>query len=347
MLVRRELHLELEIMKWLAILALAVSIAIMLTGRATGEVATMPEPDPLPASIDEWSKPMNPVTDTQPATTVDMPGGIERTVDDGIDATMQIWQALAHQQDGELQKAIDIWEKAKLPPASEVWRHIAIGAAHLQMVEMDEAAKELFAARSADSENAVVHYYIGMLRLVQAEWADQPFDAGGPAPTRLIAYPDPAFHPNTEELYKMAAVAHLERAVELAPYVEPLQPLVPVQWGVPQPYELAMPVVPPTVGDLLTSIGADRFEAKAHNVLSYLYLERGLLEEAEQHMDDAARGGLSNVNVYSDLGAKYEQEGRHTDAARAYAKQMAHGRGLSLPAQRMIENLRKAVIEIW
>ena len=48
---------------------------------------------------------------------------------------------------------------------------------------------------------------------------------------------------------------------------------------------------------------------------------------------------------YDDLGENYQEQGRHLDAFRAYAKSAAHGDGLVRPLGKMIENLRDAFSE--
>ena len=100
------------------------------------------------------------------------------------------------------------------------------------------------------------------------------------------------------------------------------------------------------MGDLLLAVSADNFEAKSHNMLSYLYLERGSLETAESHMDHAAIGGLTVIG-YGDLGEAYAEVGQHMDAARAYVKAMEHSPHKIEPARKAWDNLRDAWQELW
>ena len=76
----------------------------------------------------------------------------------------------------------------------------------------------------------------------------------------------------------------------------------------------------PTAGDLLLALDAEEFDGKAHNTLGCLFLERGSLELAERHLDDAVQSRLDVVYGYRDLGDEYRACGRHADAMRAYLK---------------------------
>ena len=96
-------------------------------------------------------------------------------------------------------------------------------------------------------------------------------------------------------MYELAATLDFERAIELACALQLDEAIVPDRFPTSSALE-------PTVGDLLLALGADNFQAKAHNTLGYLFLKRGALEPAEQHMDDAVQGGLDVVYGYRDLG---------------------------------------------
>jgi hypothetical protein len=146
-------------------------------------------------------------------------------------------------------------------------------------------------------------------------------------------------------MYKMVAGVHFERAIELASRVRSDKPLVPTWWGMPDEYELTMPVTPPTVDDLLGAIGADNFAGKSHHVLSGLHLQLGRLRQAEEHMDAANATGIATGHSFIELGKRYEATGQHTDAARAFLKAVGPEAGSVLPAKRALQNLHRALLD--
>ena len=333
MLVRQHVneHAEWELLKWMVLIALACVIALgVLTSVAGGADLNQVdrEPQPLPTGVedeqfDRWATGSSRFEAPPPK----------------ADLAMQVWQALELQHSQKYDAAITVWRTLDLPCETTAWKQVALGQAYLATGEMDSAAEALFEAKDLESDNPVVHYFLGLLRLEQAyvaeEWQD---DVGLPGPT-LVAYKPMDVAPNTKSMYQLSATMELEEAIKLAPDVWADQPLVPADW----PTRAALA---PTVGDLLLAVSADNFEAKAHNMLSYLYLERGLLETAEGHMDSASNGGLKVIG-YADLGDKYAEAGEHTDAARAYVKAMKHSPDKVTPARKAWDNLCDAWRELW
>ncbi len=100
----------------------------------------------------------------------------------------------------------------------------------------------------------------------------------GPPAIMLIAMPQVV--PNSKSMYELAAMQELEKAVELSSNVDLQAALAPYA-TVPGDTEL-LPVVTPTVGDLLMALGADRFPARAHNMLGALCTDHGQLERLKR-----------------------------------------------------------------
>jgi tetratricopeptide (TPR) repeat protein len=255
------------------------------------------------------------------------------------DLAIRVWQALELQHNQKYDQAITAWQGVDLPSDTSVWKQVALGQAYLATGEMDSAAEVLFEAKDLQSDNPVVHYFLGLLRLEQAYVADEWYDAVGPSGQTFVAFNPTDVAPNSKSMYQLSATMEFEEAIKLAPDVWADQPLVPTDW----PTRAALA---PTVGDLLLAVSADNFEAKAHNMLSYLYLERGLLETSEGHMDSAAMGGLKVIG-YTDLGEKYAEAGQRMDAARAHVKAMKHSPNKVEPARKAWDNLRDAWQELW
>ena len=122
----------------------------------------------------------------------------------------------------------------------------------------------------------------------------------------------PHARPNTQGMYRVIAIAELERAIAAAPNVVTHVPLLPAAWT-------AEPEHCPTVDDVLQAIGAANFELQAHHMLGGLFLDDGRYELAEYHLDAVADDGTQTVFGYEELADRYAGLGRHLDAARAYA----------------------------
>ncbi len=329
MLVRQQVqtHTEWELLKWAILVALASAIALGILTSVAGAVGkrAADAPATLPAAIEQWASPMGTEAfDTEQPT---------------VDVGWQVWQALELQHNQHYDAAITAWLRVEMPCETQVWKQVALGQAYLATGEIEDASEALLRAYDLHAGNPVVHYFLGLLRLEQAYVANEWLDAVGPRRAALVTFPPSFIVPNTKSMYQFAAAMELEEALRLAPDLWADEPLVANDGA-------ARVALEPTVGDLLLAVGADKFEAKAHNMLSYLYLERDALEMAEEHMDAAALGGLPIIG-YVDLAERYVELGQHTDAARAYLKAMKDSPDKVGPARKAWENLRQAWQELW
>jgi tetratricopeptide (TPR) repeat protein len=248
----------------------------------------------LPADIERWASPLN------------EPGLAE-------DVATSIWRAIDLHHRGEGEQAVAVWKRIQLPPETEVWSLVALADTYLASGELAQAGEVLAVAKERAAENAVVHYYLGLLRLGQSQFAEEWYDAVMPGRTRLAAWTSPDVAPNTRSMYQLAAIQEFEAAIDGAPDVWFDQPLVPAQTPTSAMFE-------PTVRDLLLALRSENFVAKSHNALGCLFLDRGSLELAEEHMDEAAAGGVAVLYGYSDLAEEYVRAGQRWDAIRAYLK---------------------------
>jgi tetratricopeptide (TPR) repeat protein len=238
------------------------------------------------------------------------------TANEGFDA-LTLWQVLKSHRAGDLCDAIVRWQNITLPAESEVWRQIALGSAHLESGNLEQATQNLEAAEKLDVKNPIVHYFLGMSRLEQASMAIDYYDSTGMDSTQMVAQP---LVPHPKLLYELAGMMELEIAVKLSKDYDTTAPLAPADWTVPLRYQLDMPMMTPTVGDLLEALGAENYVGRAHSVLGYMYLDRDSLEQAEQHMDSAAGSGIDREIGYRDLARKYRLLGREFDARRVLLK---------------------------
>lgn len=332
MFAHRQLHLNLatgEVLKWIIILTLASILAALAARLAAGSEPTTSADRPalLPTAIDDWARPMG--SDALSRPTAEVPA----------DAAQRVWVILAAQKQSNFEQALAEWPLAPITCDAEAWRHIGLAQAALGLRDLNGASKSLEMALTLEPENAVAHYFRGILLLEQAAAAGEWYDAlEPPTNARLISWTGTAQPTLTKSMYQLAARMEFEQALEMAggvPYDLPL-----VMAGAP-----SASAVEPTVRDLLIAVGAENFEGKAHNLLGYLLIERGEGQAAEQHLDSAAALGQPMLYGYDDLGALYQRQHDHLAAVRAYLKTMAHGGGVVRPSNRILDNLREAVID--
>jgi tetratricopeptide (TPR) repeat protein len=287
----------------MAILALAAALCVLFASAlAAADVPKPARPALLPPNMQEWAVPM--------------PGRTDGMLSPEL--VREVWCILQLHHDQRHEDAIAAWNALDLPAGAKIWKWIAVGQALTALSEFEGAEEMLGRALDAQPDSAIAHYFAGVLRMQQAYLADEWPDVITRRTTRLVALAaaDQAprrIVPNTKGMYELVATREFEQAIEFAPQVRLDDTLIPAEYGTTLALE-------PTIGDLLLALGAERFEAKAHNALSYLFLERGALEVAERHMDDAVQGGLTVVYGYRDLGDEYTLRGQHADAARAYLK---------------------------
>ncbi len=227
---------------------------------------------------------------------------------------------------------MDVWRSFNLAYDRDQWRHVAIAQASMALGQYEEAAQALDAAEELSADNAVVHYFRGLLRLDQVDHAYDWQDAVGPADVRYVSYV-PDVVPNSRAMYRYTARVELEQAIRLADKVKLDHPLTPDYW-------YSTMAIGPTVGDLLLATGADNFKARAHNVLGGLLLEEGALDKAEYHIDRAAQADMFVSFNYVDLIDEFEARGYYLDAARVCAKAVGHGLTEEAAHARAMANLR-------
>lgn len=314
MLVSRRMHLTGEWFKWLVITMMALLISMMLATNATGESPDAVDiPERLPAEVEQRARPMETEPQLSPAELA--------------------WQALQNLNEGNATLGLKQLRGLPLPPEIEVWRQCAISVVHLERLDLELAEESITLAAAIDSENPVVEYLKALLSLERAFESSQP-------KIRLAVF-GPSTPDVERRLLEDVAMRHLLRSIALADRVDLSLPLLPASWEISG---ACMPVVPPTVEDLLVATGTDNFVGKAHNLLSDLYFTRGELRQAESHMDAAHATGIRILYGYGELGDAYAAQGLELDAIRAYTKAIKQGRGIAVPLEEIIRNLRRSLI---
>lgn len=307
MITTNKLDLRLEALKLLILAILAAILLLTMVGTVTGAAPrkTMGEPGLLPAEITGQATPIQPLPQLNhrfeleprmPAVTPEM--------------HYQLWLTLQLHREDRPAEALLAWEKVVLPPHTAVYKPTAMAVAEMRQKNLKAAEALLRDARNLDPDNALVAYYTGVLRMEQAAACEQVDpDIGAQF---VAAMPWEA--PEQRAMYELAAIMEFRDAIERAATVHMDDELMPD----PQATNLG-----PLVGDLVRALKADNFVGKAHHALGDLLLRRGMLREAEEHMDAAAEMGLTVMFGYEDLGLLYELQGRPADTLRAYRKNFA------------------------
>jgi tetratricopeptide (TPR) repeat protein len=286
--------------RWFEVLAIAVLATLLLATTLAAADRNTPPPT-LPSAVLERSVPMSQGTE------VEVSGDLQSA----------ICHALALQSEKKFSPAIQLWEALDMPEATNVWKFVALAQAHIALDRLAEAEEMLIVAADLEPENAVVHYFLGILRLSQADRAFEWPDAVGPRHHRLVALKQVASSqrgaPNSKSIYELSATLEFERAIQYAPYLRLDEPLLP--HGNRTATELE-----PAVGDLLSAVGAENFEGKAHHILSCLFRDRGGLELSEHHLDEACKHSINPLDGYQRLADEYRSRGRYSDADRVQRK---------------------------
>lgn len=274
MLALHQMSVTDELVKWSVLLVVAVVVGTLL---ATRMAAADSKPGLLPPELDRLAKPMP--DSTRPF--FPEVGPPLRT----IEPNQVLWRIIELHRMGQVEEAIAQWERAGEMCGSEVWRHVAVAAAYPQAGDLEQAEAQLDAALEMEPQNA-------------------------PAPA-VMFIASPAVAPNTRDMYELMAMQEFAKAIELAAAIDLEAPLAPDAWAAEDVQYL--PLVTPSIGDPLLAIGADRYPARAHNVLGQMLTERGLFEEAKEHLDTAAAEQMNGPKAYRDLSADVEAEGRYDD----------------------------------
>jgi len=348
----------------LTLLMVVVFMLSVLLGRVAAGTEPLRNdvpPDTLPP-MSEYSKPMSPMT-AAPRETSPPPR-------EDFDLIADLWTLLELHRSGDMEAALVGWERLVLPCHTEVWRDVGLAAAHLRAGNVEQAADVLDYALRTEPKNAVLHYYKALVLLTKAANAPDWYDAAPTPRTRIVSH-TPGRATQARALYHLTATQEFEKAIEFGKDVKLGQQLVPpvifvgvpmnepIGMGVtrltfaalpngenyPPIYPEQMPVAPPTVADLLEVLGADNFEGKAHNMLAPLYLKRGSLEKAEEHMDAAVALKMNLLDGYQQLADRYEMRGQHGDAFRANFKAIGRAGEIVGPARKALDTLRKSFNE--
>ena len=304
MLVRfHQQRLEWQVVKWIALFALASALALAIATTMAGAAEVSPQRDApriLPTEMEDWSIPIQ--------------TGIERQTSELLD---EIWAALELRQDHRLDESIDAWIWLSVPPEAEVWKQVALAESYLELGNLSAAEQSICQAVSLRPENPLVHFLIGQLRLAQSAHADEWYDATRPPWEAMLTAQPGTQSGMPRSVYRFDALMALEESLRLSAedhwLDEPLARFADVE---------CVDIVP-CAHDLLRSMEATGYVARSHQLLGGLHCEFDWLETAEQHLDTAVAAGLT-APTYSILADRFEEKGRHIDAFRVHLKAAQH-----------------------
>jgi tetratricopeptide (TPR) repeat protein len=331
-LTRHHVPLAMELVKWLVLIIAALALMVLLANAVAAEPM---EPNRLPDDMGLLAKPIEPpqIKPYFPEELPTLPLAPEA-------AAARLWMILEQQRAGQMAEAIAAWQTLPMPAEADVWRQVAIAAAHLQRGDLGLAQKHLELARETAPDQAVVAYYMGVLRLEQAEAALVVPDELTEGRLRMVAHV-PARGVMANVLLKALARTELHMAVARAAEVRLDERLIAGD------ADMEERIVVPCVGDLLVALEADNFVGKAHHLLFGLELERGQAAGAEEHLDLAVATGIAPLYGYADLAEVYLAQGNEPAALRAGRKDLAANYPLLWQAGQEMQDAIQGVWEGW
>lgn len=242
----------------------------------------------------------------------------------------RLWDIFARHEKREFEAAIDGWRDLSLFASDEPWRTVAVGSAHLQLADFDNAMCVLM--EDGNEPNAVTYHLRGVVHWMNGRLATRK--------GKLYL----------AEEYRESARENFEKAIATSTQVQLDEKLglaftkyISQEFGrydTVFPKELLAPSTP-RVRDLLAALDLEDFVVKSHLGLAEIALQDGLLEEVEDHLDDAADKGADVADLYMVLGDAFEADGASMSAARMYMKAMT-GKKKVGPAIKAVRSLRNA-----
>lgn len=269
-------HKGREIIHWLWLWTLVVIAMSVLQGRIRGQ--DVPPSDPsasIPADVIVDAKPI-------PIPNIDDPDLFRYPNDATNPNGVTVDDVLRSNRSGDFHRVIKAWQNLRMMDDSVTWKQVGIGAAYLQLNQLDQAIEHLNKAVKQDPTNAVAEYFLGRVRREQSRDVPFWFEMNDSVPFRLVAYnqkqPEEAdrraraqsrgktvLPPFRNPTFDKQAERHFRRAIGLAPKCDLDRTINVVQPAVQ--FASQSPLSRPTVRDLLVSLGEENYVEKAHTEL--------------------------------------------------------------------------------
>jgi len=315
MIIRRELTVEHELIKWFLILALASSLVLICVAKSASD-EKLKSSRSFPSEFQRW------------ATSNDLNQGLlalgQNESGDWGDAasryalTVKLQQIVNHHRKGNHEQAMLDWQELRLPLEAEVWRAVAMAACYMKTGDDWAAKPYLKDADAVANDNAVLSF-------LKAELIWHEILKQGEHNRMLASYTSSEGGDNPEFLN--LAITVYKKVLAQAPHIDTTATLVPKQWGVRDNGLAELPVNPPTIGELLQALRLSDYVAVSHSRLGVLYEHTGDLENAETQLDQAAELGMNVSAEYLSLARKLKLTGQNAAAHRVFKKAIEAQKG--------------------
>lgn len=302
-----------EVTKAVFVTFVIILVSLMLaTAAADDGQGTRTAPPTLPAGINQWAVPM----DLDPAVESLSTNAVPQ---DDLGVCMNAWTAIQLRDDGDVARSLEAWRQVQLPYGGETWRLTAMAEAAFTLGDMELTESFADTALMLNPENPVAHYLLGKVELVRASQAYPWMELERPHIRFVSLGPqDPVLAPR--DVHEYDALTHFAAAGALGEQLDLATPLMGVDTVLPRPGDMAMPVVSPTVGDVLDAAKMNDYEANSHRFAARLLVKRDFLDQAEYQLDSAAEDGAWVAKDYMRISKKHLDSGRDADAGRLLVK---------------------------
>ncbi|MFT7643952.1 MAG: tetratricopeptide (TPR) repeat protein [Pirellulaceae bacterium] len=334
MYVSRHTHAELKLVKLAVLLALALMLVGLAASIANG--ATRSRVDVPPPNASRQVDDVNTILSSPDAT-------VNEDLWQSESLATDLWLVINRHENAEYDRAIAEWNSMRLPRHLRPWRNTAIASAMIHMGDLRGAEQSLADAIDVAPRNPVARYLLGVVRVHQAREAIEWPDIVGPIERIYVSTSPSSIVPNSRGMLELAAIQEFEAALKYAAELDYDQTMCMIDWSAAE--RTAMPVVPPTVGQLSDAIDAANYAGKSHLALAQLRLRRTDFEYTEFHLDQARDYGVPTGRTYMVLGNAYEEEGRMQDAARTYFKAVGTDTGLVTPLREAVRTIGGLLFE--
>ena len=324
-------HTDHEILKWLLMIVLALLLVLITTRSTAAEPVDPTLIATVTARVESTFLPKSDVIrPAERAEKKDAKLPAEEAQRWQTPTARRLWEIFALHEKREFEAAIDGWRDLLLFASDEPWRTVAVGSAHLQLADFDNAMCVL--QEDGNEPNAVTYHLRGVVHWMNGRLATRKGKLHLADENRESARKDfekaitTSTHVQLDEKLGLAFTKYISQEFGRYHTVFPKELLAPST---------------PRVRDLLVALDLEDFVVKSHLGLAEIALQDGLLEEVEDHLDDAADKGADVANLYMVLGDAFEADGASMSAARVYMKAMT-GKKKVGPALKAVRSLRNA-----
>lgn len=305
----KQVQVDHEMMRWLLLIVLAI-LLVLFTTRSS---ATHPV-DPTDVATVTTRVEATLLPDVDLIRRIGPGRSVPRLTADcrwQTPTARRLWGIFELHRKRELDEAIKRWQELSLFPCDQPWRTVAVGAAYLQLGDFDNA---LCVLSQTAEPNAVTFHLRGVNYWMNGRVAAREGKLYLAEEHRSDA------RKNFNTAIAMSTQVKLDKKLGLV-FTKFVGAQSSDRYRTIFPEEL-LPPSTPRISDLLSVLNLHDYVAKSHLGLAAIALNDGLLEEVEDHLDDAADAGAKVADLYIVLGETLESEGESMAAKRVFMKAM-------------------------